>query len=109
MSNWPIQRGDVEGFLGVAPAGDLDIANMTAVAEAASAWVLAHVPAAVVAEGERPNAAIVLGTVMLAARWYGRRSSPGGVATFSEFGPAYIKARDPDVGQLLGLGQPGVG
>ncbi len=106
MSNWPIQRSDVEGHLGVAPAGELDAAAMTACAEAAAAWVAEHVNPPLV--DARPSAAIVLGTVLLAARWYGRRSSPSGVASFGEFGPAYVKSRDPDVAMLLGLGRPSV-
>lgn len=108
MSNWPIQRGDVEGHLGVAPASDLDAAAMTACAEAAAAWVDEHVSFVLDETSDRPSAAIVLGTVLLAARWYGRRSSPSGVASFGEFGPAYVKARDPDVAMLLGLGKPSV-
>lgn len=110
MSNWPIQRSDVEAHLGVAPQGPADQAHLDVVAEAASVWVTKHVDGvAELEDGERPSAAVVLGTVMLAARWYGRRNSPGGVVSFGEFGPAYVKNRDPDVATLLGIGRPGVG
>lgn len=109
MSNWPIQRGDVEAHLGVTASGEADQAHMDVVAAAATEWVVEHVAPVIDETSSRPSAAIVLGTVMLAARWYGRRNSPGGVVSFGEFGPAYVKSRDPDVASLLGIGRPGVG
>lgn len=48
---------------------------------------------------------IVHGAVMLAARVHRRRNSPAGVDSFSELGPVYVQRNDPDVAQLLEIGQ----
>lgn len=53
------------------------------------------------------DAAIKLGTAMLANRYYARRSSPLGAAQFTEFGAGTILRYDPDIGRLLGLGTEG--
>lgn len=49
-------------------------------------------------------AAVVLGSVMLAARVYRRRNTPDGVQAFGNLGAVYVQRNDPDVGMLLGLG-----
>lgn len=54
-----------------------------------------------------PDAAVKLGTAMLAHRYYARRSSPLGAAQFTEFGAGTILRYDPDIGRLLGLGTEG--
>lgn len=49
---------------------------------------------------------VALGAVMLAARLVRRRNSPQGVAAFTtEGGAAYVSRTDPDVAQLLRIGQ----
>lgn len=53
------------------------------------------------------DAAIKLGTAMLAHRLYARRGSPLGAAQFTEFGAGTILRYDPDIGRLLGLGTEG--
>lgn len=53
-----------------------------------------------------------LGAEMLAARLHRRRNSPDGVAAFTEAGAVYVRRNDPDVAQLLELGdyaRPAVG
>lgn len=45
-----------------------------------------------------------LGTIMLIARFDRRRNSPSGVDTVTEMGPVYVSRRDPDVAQLLEIG-----
>lgn len=55
---------------------------------------------------------IRLGARMLAARYARRRNTPGGVEVAGQFGVAYVRRNDPDVAQLLELGEyapPGVG
>lgn len=47
----------------------------------------------------------ILGAVMLCVRLDARRNSPEGVAEFGSEGPVYVQRNDPDVAQLLGLGQ----
>lgn len=42
---------------------------------------------------------------MLIARVDRRRMSPSGVETISEMGPVYVSRRDPEVAQLLELGE----
>lgn len=99
---WPITTADVTAHIGVSPAGDADTAHLARCTAAAVEWVTSHV--------ESPSgASIELGTIMLAARWYSRRNSPAGVASFSELGAAYVVRTDPDIGKLLGLSGPRVG
>ncbi len=52
-----------------------------------------------------PDAAVVHGARLLAARLHARRSTPQGLASFGEFGPAGILRLDPDVERLLGVGR----
>lgn len=49
--------------------------------------------------------ATVLGAVRLCVRLDMRRNSPEGVAAFSEGGVVYVQRNDPDIAQLLDLGQ----
>ena len=48
---------------------------------------------------------VKLGGLMLAARFYARRGSPMGVASYAEMGAAQIVRTDPDVALLLGIGR----
>lgn len=55
---------------------------------------------------------VVEGAVLLAARLHARRSSPAGLASYGEFGPAAVLRFDADVERLLGIGRsakPAVG
>lgn len=55
---------------------------------------------------------VELGAVMLAARLFRRRDTPSGVQTFGDYGPVYVQRNDPDIAQLLQLGnykRPAVG
>lgn len=52
-----------------------------------------------------PSDDVKLGALILARRFYARKGSPMGVATFAEFGAAQIVRLDPDVERLLGLGR----
>lgn len=73
----------------------------------------ARVGAAAYVERVRPDldwsgdapADVKLGALILAARFYARKGSPMGVATFAEFGAAQIVRLDPDVERLLGIGR----
>lgn len=50
--------------------------------------------------------------IMLVARLYRRRNSPGGIEALGDTGPVYISRRDPDIAMLLGIGEytrPAVG
>lgn len=47
---------------------------------------------------------VVEGATMLGARLYRRKNTPDGVAVFSGEGLAYVRRNDPDIAQLLGLG-----
>lgn len=62
-------------------------------------------------EGEDPPAGwpddVELGATMLAARVARRRATPGGVEAAGAFGIAYVRRNDPDVAQLLRLGEYG--
>ena len=57
-------------------------------------------------------AQVKFGALMLAARMWRRRNTPGGVEASGAFGVAYVRRNDPDVAQMLELGEyaaPGVG
>jgi hypothetical protein len=57
-------------------------------------------------------AQIQMGATMLAARLHRRRNTPGGVEAAGGFGVAYVRRVDPDVAQMLELGEyapPAVG
>lgn len=45
-----------------------------------------------------------LGAVMLAARLIRRRNSPHGIESFTVEGAAYVRRTDPDIAQLLHMG-----
>ena len=53
------------------------------------------------------DAAIRLGTAMLANRLYARRTSPLGTSQNVEFGGSDFLRQDPDIAKLLGLGTEG--
>lgn len=58
------------------------------------------------------TADVQTGAVLLTARIWRRRQSPGGVEQFGGDQVAYVSRTDPDVAQLLGLGRwqpPAVG
>jgi hypothetical protein len=57
------------------------------------------------AEGFDPGPDIREGGILLAARWHARRSSPAGLASYAEFGPADVPRLDVDVERLLGIGR----
>ncbi|ARB87924.1 hypothetical protein [Corynebacterium diphtheriae] len=44
------------------------------------------------------------GCIMLAARMDRRRNSPAGVDTMGEIGVVYVSRKDPDIAQLLEIG-----
>lgn len=50
-----------------------------------------------------PNT-ITAGATMLAARLHRRRATPGGVEAAGDFGIAYVRRNDPDIAQMLQLG-----
>lgn len=90
-------------------SGDVDEATFAGSLDAACALVERKRPD--LATGDpavfNPDAAIELGTAMLAHRYYARRSAPLGAAQFTEFGAGTILRYDPDIGRLLGLGTEG--
>lgn len=49
-------------------------------------------------------AKITQGATMLAARLFRRKNSPAGVEAFGQLGGAYVMRNDPDIAQLLQLG-----
>lgn len=54
-----------------------------------------------------PDAAVVYGTAMLAYRFYQRRTSPLGVAGYTEYGTMAMIRHDPDIAKLLGIADAG--
>jgi hypothetical protein len=88
-----------------------DMELVTECADAVNAWVTTLPVVADSAEPATWSASVILGATMLAARLYHRRSSPGGVESFTD-GLVYLPRRDSDVDLLLAIGRysrPGVG
>jgi hypothetical protein len=110
--SWPIATSDVTAYLGVTPAGDADQVALDRATAAVVAWVARNVEGipvpATPGDPVEVGADIELGAVMLAARWYARRSSSQGIASFGDFGPAYVSRHDPDIASLLRLDWPGL-
>lgn len=52
---------------------------------------------------------VTTGAIMLAARLYRRRNTPGGIEAGTDGGAVYVPRRDADVSTLLHLGAPEVG
>ena len=50
---------------------------------------------------------VLLGGLMLAWRWYQRRSSPMGVTLSPSGDPIEVLRHDPDIARLLGVGSSG--
>lgn len=108
MATLPISRADVEAYLGVS-ATPAEEEWLDEAAAAASSFAARHALGVELVGSVEVPAETRLGTVMLAGRWFQRRNSLTGVASFGEFGPAYVKQYDPDAALLLGLFRPGVG
>lgn len=100
---WPVSDTDVSRYLGLAAGYDADA--LTFATSAAVDFVERHCPILARDDDGNPEAeqpaGVVLGTLMLTARWYHRRNSPAGVVSFADFGAAQIRSSDPDVARLL--------
>lgn len=55
--------------------------------------------------GYQPPADVRLGALMLAWRWYERRTSPLGVVQSASGDPVEMLRNDPDIARLLGVGR----
>lgn len=99
---WPITRPDVERHMGLTPAAEADTSHLDLVTAAVVEFVEEHTT-------EPRGARVCLGALLLAHRLYARRGSPLGVQAFGDLGTAYVRAHDPDIEALLGLGKPAVG
>lgn len=113
MAEW-LTDVQARALLGLGPgeAGDDDTAFGGAV-EAAVSYVEGKRPelfevAPVITDPPvfMPTPQVLLGTAMLANRWYERRASPLGTAQYAEFGGSILR-NDPDISRLLGLGDQG--
>ena len=107
----------VAGYSGIKPADTFDeeaIANATAAAAVFVQRVcVARFPKDVDGIPDftvRPDEATYQGALVVAARWYGRRTSQNGIAAFTELGGStYVPRYDPDIEQLLRIGKYEVG
>lgn len=91
-------------------------ATLTAVASDVAATLSANATATasvtVTLEAGAFAARVTRGANMLGARLFRRKNSPSGVETFAGDGVVYVQRNDPDIAQLLALGdyaKPGVG
>lgn len=84
------------------PAWDADVAAARAYIEGRRLDLFVGTPAVFT-----PDAAVQLGTAMLANRLYARRTSPMGTSQNVEFGGSEILRQDPDIAKLCGIGSEG--
>lgn len=99
----PATAEQVEAYLGLPATADRAVVDQ---ATAAANAFVARLPWL----ADQLDAPDVLdGTVKLAARWYRRRNTPGGIEAFGDAGAAYVSRTDPDVAALLRLRTPQVG
>ena len=101
-----LDQAELLDFLGSVAAGE-SATDVDQARRAAAAYVESVKPSLVYAGAVPADmpANVIAGAQLYAARLLARRSSPGGVASFGEFGPAAVLRSDPDVDRLLGLGR----
>lgn len=109
----PTALDDVKGWSGV--NDDRNDTQITLVVNAVNAFVRRLPVAQRFNTDPAPedwSGDIKLGATMLAARVFRRKNTPGGVEAAGAFGVAYVRRNDPDVAQMLELGEyasPAVG
>jgi hypothetical protein len=101
---------DVEGFLGISPASQLDADYLTQSPAAGNDWASRRRRAAGYDDwaDTLPSADVFLGTVLYAAAVYRERGSVDSYASFSDMGPVAPIGTNMRVLQLLGLNKPKV-
>lgn len=99
---------DVEGFLGVSPASQLDADYLTQSTAAGNDWAYRRRAAAGYDDWADvlPSADVFLGTVLYAAALYRERGSVDSYASFSDMAPIAPIGTNMRVLQLLGLNKP---
>jgi hypothetical protein len=111
-SGGPATPGGVQAHPGVGQLGDDDQQAIQLYVDATNEWVRG-LPIADTARGaESWPFRIQLGATMLTARLWRRRDTVGGVEVFGDGGIAYVRRTDPDIADLLELGEstrPSVG
>lgn len=115
----PTSKAQVKAYLGIAGEDASEDARLDLIVPAVNAVVREFPIVADLIHDEADDAPEVpwpgqvpLGATMLAARLSRRWNSPDGVAAFGDQGPVYVQRNDPDIAQLLQLGdyaKPGVG
>lgn len=102
---WPVTSTQVQTWMEAEEATD---PAMDQVVEGVVAYVPTIPGLASYWVGETPvftpSDDVILGAVMLAARWYSRRGSTLGTTGYPEFGSGLIMRHDPDIGRMLRLG-----
>lgn len=98
----PVTVGAVKGRLNITDnADDGDLADIVDAVDV----LVRRLPVSDSCRGlEDWPADISLGARMLAGRLFRRRKTPEGVVTFGAEGAVYVQRNDPDIAQLLQLG-----
>lgn len=81
-----------------------DDARLSAIVDATNNLVRSWPISQLAVDADEWPERIVLGTSMLAARFFRRKNSPAGVEAFGQLGAAYVMRSDPDIAQLLSTG-----
>lgn len=105
-----IVDADVEGFLGISPASQLDADFLTQSTAAGNDWAYRRRRSAGYDDWADtiPSADVFLGTVLYAAGLYRERGSVDSYASFSDMAPVAPIGTNMRVLQLLGLNKPKV-
>lgn len=104
----PVELATVKAELGYTDVNAARDARLQLRVDAVNSWVR-DLPVAsdALTYGTPPPAwpsYVVLGGTMLATRLWRRKDSPSGVETFTDQGAVYVSRNDPDVAQLLRVG-----
>jgi len=105
-----VTDADIEGFLGISPASQLDADYLTQCTQSANDWSYRRRRAAGYDDWADtiPSTDVLLGTVLYGAALYRERGSVDSFASFSDMAPVAPIGTNMRVMQLLGLNKPKV-
>jgi hypothetical protein len=99
-SDGPAMLSKVKALLGITDGtDDNDLSDVVAAVNA----TVRRLPCADVDAATWP-ADVERGANMLGVRLFRRKNTPSGVESFGDNGPIYVRRNDPDIAQLLQLG-----
>ena len=104
---WPVTPDQVRVWMDVQDTGTDDSLDQACESVVAYVPTIAGLRGFWTDEEFVPPADVILGAIMLVARWHARRGSALGTTGYVEFGSGFIMRHDPDIGRMLRLGPQG--